>query len=54
MAHELTQRADGLTEYADHHVRAASDENRQASAWFGAGETLKNKARDLALAYATA
>lgn len=39
-----------VTEYADHHIRATSDENRTHSAWFGAGEALKNKAADLAVA----
>lgn len=41
-----------VTEYADHHVRARSDENRQASALWGPGDTLKNKALDLATALA--
>lgn len=38
------------TEYADHHVRARSDENRKASALWGPGDALKNKALDLAVA----
>jgi len=33
-----------VTEYADHHVRARSDENRQASALWGPGDALKQKA----------
>jgi phage/plasmid-like protein (TIGR03299 family) len=33
-----------VTEYADHHVRARTDENRQASALWGAGDALKQKA----------
>jgi len=33
-----------VTEYADHHVRARSDENRQAAALWGAGDALKQKA----------
>jgi phage/plasmid-like protein (TIGR03299 family) len=41
-----------VTEYADHHVRARSDENRKASALWGPGDTLKNKALELALAQA--
>lgn len=40
-----------VTEYADHHIRATSDENRIASAWFGTGDALKVKARDLAVAF---
>lgn len=36
----------------DHVIRARSSENRDASAMFGAGERIKNKARDLALAMA--
>ncbi len=36
-----------VTEYADHHVRARSDENRQASALWGPGDALKQKAVDL-------
>jgi phage/plasmid-like protein (TIGR03299 family) len=39
-----------VTEYADHHVRARSDENRQASALWGPGEALKNRAFDLVMA----
>ena len=41
-----------VTEYADHHIRAHSDENRKASALWGQGDTLKNRAVDLALAAA--
>lgn len=33
-----------VTEYADHHARARSDENRTASALWGAGDALKQKA----------
>lgn len=33
-----------VTEYADHHVRARTDENRQASALWGPGDALKQKA----------
>jgi len=33
-----------VTEYADHHVRARSDENRKAAALWGTGEALKAKA----------
>ncbi|MBS3912837.1 MAG: DUF945 domain-containing protein [Hydrogenophaga sp.] len=33
-----------VTEYADHHVRARSQENRLDSAWFGASADLKAKA----------
>jgi phage/plasmid-like protein (TIGR03299 family) len=33
-----------VTEYADHHVRARSDENRKAAALWGAGDALKQKA----------
>lgn len=36
-----------VTEYADHHVRAHSDENRKASALWGQGEALKTKALEL-------
>jgi len=36
-----------VTEYSDHHIRARSDENRTASALWGAGDALKNKAFDL-------
>lgn len=39
-----------VTEYADHHIRARSDENRKASALWGPGDALKQKALDLALA----
>ena len=39
-----------VTEYADHHVRATSDENRQHSAWFGTGAALKAGAMELATA----
>lgn len=36
-----------VTEYADHHARATSDDNRRNSAWFGAGDALKDKAAAL-------
>ncbi len=41
-----------VTEYADHHIRAHSEENRTASALWGQGDALKNKAVGLALAAA--
>jgi len=36
-----------VSEYADHHARATSDDNRMQSAWFGAGDRLKDRALDL-------
>lgn len=36
-----------VTEYADHHARATSEDNRRNSAWFGAGDALKDKAAAL-------
>ena len=33
-----------VTEYADHHVRARTDQNRFVSAQWGAGADLKQKA----------
>jgi acetylornithine deacetylase/succinyl-diaminopimelate desuccinylase-like protein len=39
-----------VTEYADHHVRARSDENRKAAALWGAGDALKQKALSLVTA----
>ncbi|WCM19776.1 DUF932 domain-containing protein [Paraburkholderia bryophila] len=33
-----------VTEYADHHRRARSDDHRRDAAWFGAGATLKQRA----------
>lgn len=39
-----------VTEYADHHVRARSDENRLASAIWGQGDALKNRAVTIAQA----
>jgi phage/plasmid-like protein (TIGR03299 family) len=39
-----------VTEYADHHVRARSDENRFVSAQWGQGANLKRQALDLLLA----
>lgn len=41
-----------VTEYADHHIRAHNAENRTASALWGPGDALKNKAVELALAAA--
>lgn len=41
-----------VTEYADHHIRAHNDENRKASALWGPGDALKNRAAELALAVA--
>jgi phage/plasmid-like protein (TIGR03299 family) len=38
------------TEYVDHHVRARSDENRTASATWGPGADLKQRAVEIALA----
>jgi phage/plasmid-like protein (TIGR03299 family) len=38
------------TEYYDHHVRAHNDENRQASALWGQGDDMKQRALDIALA----
>lgn len=38
------------TEYADHHVRARSDENRQASALWGPGDAMKARALELVTA----
>ncbi|VBD43394.1 DUF932 domain-containing protein [Burkholderia pseudomallei] len=35
-----------VTEYADHHRRARSDDHRRDAAWFGAGATLKQRAWD--------
>ena len=39
-----------VTEYADHHVRARTDENRKAAALWGAGDALKQKALSLVTA----
>lgn len=39
-----------ISEYLDHHVNSRSDNNRLRSAWFGQGETLKQKAYNMALA----
>jgi len=39
-----------VTEYADHHVRARSDENRFAAAQWGAGADLKREAWDTLIA----
>lgn len=39
----------GVTEYVDHHVRAQSEENRQAAALWGQGDTLKQQALEIAL-----
>lgn len=38
-----------VTEYADHHRRARSDDHRRDAAWFGAGATLKTRAWDEAM-----
>lgn len=38
-----------VTEYTDHHRRARSDDHRRDAAWFGAGQTLKQKAWDEAM-----
>ncbi|WP_186426453.1 DUF932 domain-containing protein [Cupriavidus metallidurans] len=38
-----------VTEFADHHRRARSDDHRRDAAWFGAGASLKQKAWDEAL-----
>jgi phage/plasmid-like protein (TIGR03299 family) len=38
-----------VTEYTDFHTRAHNQENRLNSAWFGAGNEMKEKAVDLAL-----
>lgn len=38
------------TEYTDHHIRATSDENRLASALWGPGDALKQRALEIALA----
>lgn len=40
-----------VTEYTDYHARATSTDNRLNSAWLGAGDDLKNKAVELALAF---
>jgi len=39
-----------FTEYADHHARTTSEDNRTVSAWFGAGDALKSKAAAALLA----
>jgi hypothetical protein len=39
-----------VTEYADHHVRARTDQNRFVSSQWGAGADLKQKAASLLLA----
>jgi hypothetical protein len=38
-----------VTEYVDHHARARNDENRTASALWGQGDALKNRAVEIAL-----
>lgn len=43
-----------VTEYADHKARATSDDNRTASAWFGAGDALKDRAALALDSFATA
>jgi phage/plasmid-like protein (TIGR03299 family) len=40
-----------VTEYVDHGMRAKSDSHRLNNNLFGAGDTLKNTAREMALAY---
>lgn len=42
----------GVTEYFDHHVRAQSEENRQAAALWGQGDGMKQQALEIALAAA--
>jgi len=39
-----------VTEYTDHHIRARSEENRTASALWGQGDDLKQRAVSIALA----
>jgi hypothetical protein len=39
-----------VTEFVDHHAKAASDSNRLDRAWFGAGDRLKTAAFAAALA----
>jgi len=39
-----------VTEYTDHHIRARNDENRTASALWGPGDDLKQRALEIALA----
>lgn len=39
-----------VTEYFDHHVRAQSEENRQAAALWGQGDGMKQQALEIALA----
>lgn len=41
-----------VTQYVDHEARAHNEENRVASAWFGRGDTLKDRANGLALSLA--
>ena len=38
-----------VTEYADYHVRARSDDTRLNSAWFGRGNATKNRAYAVAM-----
>ncbi len=38
-----------ITEFVDHHRRARSEDHRRDSAWFGAGQSLKQRAWDEAL-----
>ena len=40
-----------VTEYADHHARTTSAENRMHSAWFGAGADLKESALAIATSF---
>lgn len=39
-----------VTEFVDHHARAATPSNRLANAWFGRGDALKTEALERALA----
>jgi phage/plasmid-like protein (TIGR03299 family) len=41
-----------VTEYCDFHMRATTDDNRRNSAWFGAGDALKDKAAGMLVALA--
>lgn len=39
-----------VTQYADHEVRAQSQDNRLSSAWFGPGDAMKSRAVELCMA----
>jgi phage/plasmid-like protein (TIGR03299 family) len=41
-----------VTEYCDYHMRSTTDDNRRNSAWFGAGDALKDKAAGMLVALA--